>query len=363
MGYGSTGNFDVIEELLKPGRSTRGASGAYRICELGDQTIHVSKESAEALYAFADRNHTPNSAVSLAELRHQLEAHIGKQMHVRNVFRAAGFDYVSVDVNEEGGAKFVDLNYWPNEAASLGKFDVVTNFGTTEHIANQASAFATVHHMLSPGGVAIHHVPMVHYLNHALVNLTPRFLLSLSALNDYTIMSTCVQSHCIEQALEFHYGTDILFMQGIRDTLMDSTLATMAYIVIRKNSDMPFIPPIDVGADLDRFRRLLVRGMDHYNPGISDAQKETAIRKAMDRVNAKSCLEMISGTIDTRWYDRRLAMTGQELGQPINHRTMPAAEDISARANRKAGWMIKKARAYLAPTIIGRIKRKLIRPR
>lgn len=363
MGYGSTGNFDLIEELLKPSRGTRGASDPYRICELGDQTIQVSKEAAEALYAFALRNHTPNSAVGLAELRRRLDAHIGRQMHVREIFLAAGFDYVSVDANEKGGARFVDLNYWPNEAASLGKFDVVTNFGTTEHVANQASAFATVHHMLLPGGVAIHHVPMVHHLNHALVNLTPRFLLSLATLNDYTIMSTYVQSHCIDQALAFHYGTDILFMQGIRDMLMDSTLATMAFIVLRKNSDLPFIPPIDVGTDLERFRRLLVRGMDHYNPGISDAQKDLAIREAMNRASARSCFELISQTIERRGYGGRVAMTSQELGQSANHGARSVVESIAGKTRRKAGWIVERAKAYLAPTVIGRIKRKLLRPR
>src|SRR5688572_18677835 len=314
MGYGSTAHFNLIEDLLAPGRGARGDT-APRICELGDQTIKVTPEAANEMHAFAERYRPAGSAAGLAQLRQRLDASIGGQMHVREVFAAAGFDYVSIDVNEEGGARFVDLNYWPNEAAELGKFDVVTNFGTTEHVANQASAFATVHHLLSPGGVAIHHVPMVHYLNHALVNLTPRFLLSLATLNDYTVMQTYVQSHCVDKALPFHYGPDMLFMQGIRDLMMDSTLATMAWVVIRKNSDLPFIPPVDVGTDLERFRRLLVRGMDHYNPGVGDAQKDGALRAAMDRASSLSCFAPIAGGIDHRGYERRRAMTAQEIAQ------------------------------------------------
>ncbi len=359
MGYGSTAHFDLIESLLAQRRRSLGPAECLRICELGDQTIQVSKEAADSLHAFAARNHTPGSASDFAQLRRRLDEHVGGQMHVRDVFVAAGYDYVSIDVNEEGGARFVDLNYWPNEAAALGKFDVVTNFGTTEHVANQASAFATVHHLLSPGGVAIHHVPMVHYLNHALVNLTPRFLSSLATLNDYTVMSTYVQSHCVDQAIAFHYGPDILFMQGLRDMLMDSTLATMAFIVIRKNSDLPFIPPIDVGADLERFRRLLVRGMDHYNPGIGDAQKDAAFRAAMERTRTQSCFGPIAGSIDHRGYDRRLAMTGREVTQAGIAVARPPDASVAAVARRKAGWLVERAKARLAPTIVGRMKRRL----
>jgi len=354
MGYGYTGHFDLIENLLARRRQALGEQERLRICELGDQTIQVTPQAAEALYAFAARHATPSASVSLADLRRRLDDHGGGSMHVRDVYLAAGFDYVSADVNEEGGACFVDLNYWPNEAASLGKFDVVTNFGTTEHVANQASAFATVHHLLRPGGVAIHHVPMVHYLNHALVNLTPRFLLGLAGLNDYTILSTYVQSHCIDQALDFHYGPDLLFMPGVREMLIDSTLATMAFIVIRKNSDLAFIPPIDVGPDLERFRRLLERGMQHYNPGISQADTELAIRAAMDRRASRAFLDPIAASIETRKYGQRLARTGAELAAGGGHADARPAWG-------EAAWILDRMRAHLAPSALGRLKRRLFR--
>ena len=296
MGYTDAGHFELIGRMLDGRRG--------RICELGDQTIQVSREAADAMYAFAP------------DLHGRLESHLGRSMHVRDVFVAAGFDYQSIDVNEQGGAHFVDLNYWPNEALSLGTFDVVTNFGTTEHVANQASAFATIHHLLSPGGVAIHQVPIVHFLNHALVNLTPRFLLGLATLNDYAVLSASVQSHCIDRLITFHYGPDILFMQGMREMVRESTLATLAFIVLRRNSDAPFIPPLDVADDGERVRRLMRRGIDHYNPGIGDARRERAIDEAMKRAADRSCLDPIAGALDARGYDGRLARTGEELTTP-----------------------------------------------
>ncbi|HUJ01252.1 MAG TPA: methyltransferase domain-containing protein [Usitatibacter sp.] len=359
MGYGSTAHFDLIESLLAQRRRSLGPRERLRICELGDQTIQVSKEAAESLHAFAARNRIPESEAEFTQLRQRLDERVGGPMHVRDVFAAAGYDYVSIDVNEEGGARFVDLNYWPNEAQALGRFDVVTNFGTTEHVANQASAFATVHHLLRPGGVAIHHVPMVHYLNHALVNLTPRFVLGLATLNDYTVLATYVQSHCVDQAIAFHYGPDILFMQGMREMMMDSTLATMAFFVIRKNSELPYIPPVDVGNDLERFRPLLVRGMDHYNPGVGEAEKDAALRAAMARAASRSSFEPIAASIDRRDYGHRLARTGAELAASPAPATPPVAQGIAADARRKAAWLVERTKARLSPTIVGRMKRRI----
>ena len=71
--------------------------------------------------------------------------------------------------------------------------------------------------------------------------------------------------------------------------------------------------------------------------------------------------ELISQTIEGRSCDGRLAMTGQERGQSVNHGARPAVE--SGKARRKAGWMVERAKAHLAPTIIGRIKRTLLGPR
>ena len=359
MGYGGVGHFELVGRLLaqRPGVADR----RDRICELGNQEIQVTREAADAMHSFAQGRRASNPALTLAELKRILDGHIGRQMYVRDVYLAGGFDYVSVDVNEEGGARFVDLNYWPNEAAALGKFDVVTNFGTSEHVANQASAFATVHHLLAPGGIAIHEIPMVHYLNHALVDVTPRFFRSLATLNDYTIVSARILTQCIDQAPAFHYGTDILFVDGAREMLRESTLAAAAFVVLRKNSDTPFIPPVDVGNDLYRFRRLLDAGLEHYNPGISAAQKDQAVRQAIERVSAGSAFKSIADGIKIAGYDGRLARTSSELEQAKGHDTRRGG----ARnwIYWKLWWVMRRSRSFLAPTFVGRIKRKLYGPK
>ena len=71
----------------------------------------------------------------------------------KSYFESLGFEHVSVDWNGEDGALPLDLRDplpdWP-------PFDMVTNFGTTEHVVdNQSAVWANIHRMVKVGGVYI----------------------------------------------------------------------------------------------------------------------------------------------------------------------------------------------------------------
>lgn len=55
-------------------------------------------------------------------------------------FEAAGFSHASVDLNGKDGALRKDLQ----RPLKLGRFDMVTNFGTTEHVAEQEPAWRNI---------------------------------------------------------------------------------------------------------------------------------------------------------------------------------------------------------------------------
>jgi hypothetical protein len=61
----------------------------------------------------------------------------------------------------------------------------VTNFGTTEHVANQLNALRIMHELAAPDGVMIHRVPSQGGFNHGLVNYTPKFFGMLARNNNY----------------------------------------------------------------------------------------------------------------------------------------------------------------------------------
>ena len=83
-----------------------------------------------------------------------------------------------MDLNAENGSIPIDLNLWPNDdlRGFFSSFDLVLNFGTTEHVSNQLNAFAILHYLSKPGGIMLQHVPMIHYSAHAMNVITPKFL-------------------------------------------------------------------------------------------------------------------------------------------------------------------------------------------
>ena len=67
----------------------------------------------------------------------------------------------------------------------MGRYDLVTNFGTTEHVANQLNAMKIIHDLTAVGGVMIHNVPLQGFMNHGLVNYNMKFFWMLARSNGY----------------------------------------------------------------------------------------------------------------------------------------------------------------------------------
>lgn len=66
---------------------------------------------------------------------------------------------VMFDSNGKDGAVKQDLNF-PVDSKYFGQFDVVTNFGTSEHVApDQMPCFQTIHDLCDVGGLMLHAVP------------------------------------------------------------------------------------------------------------------------------------------------------------------------------------------------------------
>ena len=104
---------------------------------------------------------------------------------------ACRFDYRSVDLINGYNTVLLDLNLHPAPEELRGRFDLVTNFGTTEHLINQLLAMKTVHDVTKPGGIIYHDLPMSGYLKHGYFLYTPVFFNDLAAANGYRIVRQC----------------------------------------------------------------------------------------------------------------------------------------------------------------------------
>jgi SAM-dependent methyltransferase len=109
----------------------------------------------------------------------------------RRFYAALGLeDYKSLDLRD----KRADYSYDLNGSIDLGRrFDVVTNFGTLEHIFSIGNVLASMHEHLSVGGLALHVLPTRGDYNHGFYNIHSVWYRDLAAANAYEIIDlVCV---------------------------------------------------------------------------------------------------------------------------------------------------------------------------
>ncbi len=106
----------------------------------------------------------PRPGVTMCELGNQ---HLRKSARSltkaktgKEYFRSLGFEHTSIDWNGLDGAMALDLRQPIQNSALLGKFDVLTNSGTSEHVENQYECFKNIHQLVKARGLMVHLNPM-----------------------------------------------------------------------------------------------------------------------------------------------------------------------------------------------------------
>lgn len=119
----------------------------------------------------------------------------------------------------------------------------MTNFGTTEHVANQLNAFKVIHDLTKVGGYMWHDVPFTGYVNHGLVNYTTKFFYSLCKSNRYQLCDLHIQPIVAMRKLPEDVVTALNVPDDFAEKFQyrDSGLS----VLIQKVQDIPFVPPLD----------------------------------------------------------------------------------------------------------------------
>jgi SAM-dependent methyltransferase len=115
------------------------------------------------------------------------------------LFSALGFQTVdSLDfVGNETPSIVHDLNQ-PVPAEFCGRWSVIYDGGTLEHVFDIAAAFRNIHRMLKPGGIAIHENPTNHFVDHGMWQVNPTAVVDFYSANGYEILEAWI---CL---FEFH---------------------------------------------------------------------------------------------------------------------------------------------------------------
>jgi len=94
--------------------------------------------------------------------------------------------HTSIDLNAKDGSLPFDLS---KPIEHKFDFDVLTNYGTTEHVGNQYECFRNVHNMVRKEGLMIHGVPLVgSWPHHCRYHYNKNFFLSLASICKYNLI-------------------------------------------------------------------------------------------------------------------------------------------------------------------------------
>ena len=199
--------------------------GYNSVMEIGSQDLQINRaDVAQVLRNLTQKQDIKESDISVA----------------KDVYLALGFsNYQCIDSDGRHNALKFDLNENIMEQGFNDQFDLITNFGTTEHCFNQYNAFLNIHNLCAKDGIMIHGLPFQGYLNHGFFNYQPNFYYCLAAANNYRILG-----------MYFNYDGFCGDLTTYSDTVMkfinltpNSTL--LCLVILNKMSSDKFKTPWD----------------------------------------------------------------------------------------------------------------------
>ncbi len=213
---------DLGEQNLYGNVPASGLVEIARLLKLDDRRIAEIEAEVAALTAAG----SPMLAFDLAKLLYRV------------VFDCT--TYRAIDLNGTEAAWRHDLNH-PLPVAET--FDVVTNFGTSEHVFDQAQLFRSIHALVRPGGFMLHALPHQGGPDHGFYNYHPTFFHDLAAANGYrlammVLMSGDETGERLDTLKDREAYAALIAKNGMT---RDSGLFVA---LIRPFEDKPFQPPI-----------------------------------------------------------------------------------------------------------------------
>jgi hypothetical protein len=170
-----------------------------------------------------------------------------------------GFRYAAVDIDGSPEALPIDLNYDVVPDEHRGRYRLVTNFGTTEHVANQLNAFKVIHDLTAVGGLMMHGVPAQGMFNHGLFNYNPKFFWMLARSNGYRWLDMNFFASTYRQKLTKDVVDLIATYRPGFPSRIDNYSAENCHVmaVLQKAFDIDYVAPLDVATGTQTDNKLL----------------------------------------------------------------------------------------------------------
>jgi SAM-dependent methyltransferase len=164
--------------------------GAARLLDVGPQNIYFATEAQIRAFVRHQGQKVSDARLEteIARLVRQSTPREGEHFtFLSEICDLTPIAYASIDVAPALKTTALDLNFDRLPERMRGVFDLVLNFGTTEHVFNQWNSFAQIHEAAKPGGVIYCQLPASGYLDHGYFCYTPVFFRDLAKANGYEI--------------------------------------------------------------------------------------------------------------------------------------------------------------------------------
>lgn len=230
----------TLYRLLYLGQTDQLPSGG-KVLELGAQSLYC-KDKLQVIQALIDFNAGRVPGLQSAE-KYPVEElqKLADGGFMSELLEKCGMDYVALDIFQAPKTTIFDLNFEEPGEELRGQFDLVTNFGTTEHILNQLQALKTMHEVTKPGGLMYHDLPLGGFLQHGYFCYTPVLFEHIAKANNYTVVFQGYAKGNYVQA------TRTMAERGYPDPgYYDYGIET----ILRKTSDAPFRAPLETSTSL-----------------------------------------------------------------------------------------------------------------
>ena len=173
-----------IIELYRQLKLQGALEGVRNVMELGSQDFWCPQQNLlKALFAAFGKTIADPAILKTTNT---------SQQSARLLYDSLGIEYGCVDVDGRVGSVVMDLNFDSVPDAHKGKYDLVTNHGTSEHILNQYNVFKSMHEFAKVGGIFVHAVPFTVHLEHGFFNYQPNFFEALARYNSYETLGLWV---------------------------------------------------------------------------------------------------------------------------------------------------------------------------
>jgi hypothetical protein len=241
------------------------------VVEIGNQTYAVGRGMLESILGdlerlpedrrravdFAVLRALPDAekAETVTKLREKgegLEAVLGREKAdgpslTERFYRGLGFaSYAAIDLNSRYGSLIMDLNKdFVRDYGFDRRFALVTNNGTSEHVADQAMVLRNIHAVTAVGGLMVHLLPFTGFLNHGFFNYQPGLFEDLASANGYGLLRLGMADR--DGAWRDPLKPDdvnVHFYRYLDLAMPSEKFGSFIVAVMRKTKDAPFALPV-----------------------------------------------------------------------------------------------------------------------